>query len=153
MHAEGEALRRFKIEELKTIDEAVTATNGGICYQHFVVGVERKLNADHLARQKIGLSVDAEPDLAEIITLTTECNVAVSAGDSNNAGLRVSIPQCESAPGDLSDSTTVHDFAVDEYAVGRRTELARADCHRPSVKHLQGVVKEKTVTDELLTFA
>ena len=49
MHAEGEALGRFEVKELQTVDGTVAAADYGVRDQCFVVCIERKFDANHLA--------------------------------------------------------------------------------------------------------
>jgi len=117
MHAESQPLGRFEVEELEAVDGVVAPADYGVGDESFVVGVERKFDANHFPGEQVRLSADAEACLAQVVTVAAECEIAVSAGNTNDAGLRVSIAQGLPAAGNLADRAAIHDFAIDEDAV------------------------------------
>jgi hypothetical protein len=130
MHAKRETLGWFEVEEFKSVDDIVAATDYCVRDESFVVRVEGKFDSNHFAGEKVSLCADTEADLTQIVAVAAKREVAVSAGNSDNTGLRVSIAQGLPAAGNFADGATIHDFAIDEDAVWLGAELGWANCHQ-----------------------
>lgn len=117
MHTESQPLGRFEVEELESVNRVVAAADYGVGGESFVVRVERKFDADHFPGKKVSLGADADADFAQIVTVTAKREVAVAAGNTDDAWLRVFVTQRSPAAGDFADCTAIHDFAIDEDAV------------------------------------
>ncbi len=130
MHAESQPLGRFEIEKLEAVNGVVSPTDYCVGDESFVVRVERKFDADHFPGEKVCLGADAKACLAKIITVAAKYEIAVSASDADDAGLRVSITQGLPAAGDFAHGAPIHDLAIYEDTVWLGTELGWTDCHQ-----------------------
>jgi hypothetical protein len=130
MHAESQPLGRFEVEKLETEDGVVSPADYGVGDESFVVRVERKFDADHFTGEKVSLGTDAEACLAQVVAVAAELEIAVSASDADDAGLRVSIAQGLPTAGNFAHGAPIHDLAIYEDTIWLGTELGWANCHQ-----------------------